>query len=266
MKYSVTCYPTPANKKKARDVCEAFAAGVERCGDRAYIYTEPPKKLERGAAVFYGVRPANAHLWEQAQREGRDWYYIDNAYFDADREKCFRVTKNAVQMSGPMLLPVAQMVFDRRFNGEIKPWRKDGEHIVICPQSDEFMRTVVGFQGDWAGIVMRQLKALTQRPLRLRRKDAKRALAEDLENAWALVTHMSAAAIEAAIAGVPVFCTGRCAASAVAMNHGLWSFARIEERPSGIDIRHVWAEGLARCQWTLTEMRRGDCWRALNAG
>jgi hypothetical protein len=99
VKHSVTCYPIPG-KAKALRLCEAFAAGVRAAGGDAHVCTEPPRELADGAAVFYGVRPAVAHLWEQAKREARDWYYIDNSYFDAARERQFRVTKNAIQHTG----------------------------------------------------------------------------------------------------------------------------------------------------------------------
>lgn len=55
------------------------------------------RSLAEGAAAFYGVRPAWRHLWEQARREGRTWYYLDNAWFDVARERYFRVGINAVQ-------------------------------------------------------------------------------------------------------------------------------------------------------------------------
>jgi hypothetical protein len=212
--------------------------------------------------VFYGVRPAVAHLWRQAKQQGRDWYYIDNAYLDAHRERCFRVTKNAVQVQGPFVLPVDH----EWLSGTIKvaPWRKRGDHIVVCPQSEEYMRVVAEWPGDWLAVVTQELRRLTARPLRIRKKGETRPLAEDLKDAWALVTHTSAAAIEAAIAGVPVFVTGPCAAACISMNQGLCSFKRIEERPAGPDIRATWLEGLVRLQWSVDEIRAGAAWRAWN--
>lgn len=263
MRPSVNCYPIPG-KGKASRLCEAFAAGAVRCGVRAYVWTAAPRTLDRGAAAFYGVKPVVAHLWHQAQREGRDWYYLDNSYFDADRERYFRVTKNAVQVSTAPWLGVG--ADDRPFPRPA-PWRQDGRHIIVCPQSDEFMRTVCGIpdgaQG-WVRRVTRELSQLTRRLLVVRWKTESRPFAVDLVDAWALVTHSSAAAVEAAMAGVPVFVTGACAASAVAMNPGTGTFSRVEERPAGFDARPAWAEGLKRSQWTLEQITRGDAWRSLN--
>ena len=127
--------------------------------------------LAPGACCFYGVRPSWARLWQQALAEGRDWYYVDNAFFDVDREQRFRVAKNCVQMS----------TFPARdyppFRGTIAPWRQDGEHIVVCAQSDEFMRTVIGYQEHWADTVCRTLRRYTTRPIVRTSKGSKASLA-----------------------------------------------------------------------------------------
>ena len=209
--------------------------------------------LEPGAAAFYGVRPSWARLWQQAIAEGRDWYYIDNAFFDLDREQRFRVAKNCVQLSS----------FRRRdyppFRGTIAPWRQDGEHIVVCAQSDEFMRTVIGYQEHWADTVCRTLRRYTTRPIVRTSKGSKASLARALLNAWALVAYSSAAANEALIAGVPVFALGVCAASQMALT----DLSRIES-PWLPDGRAQWAAAVAAHQWTLAELAQGHAWRAVN--
>lgn len=243
---SVICYAQP-DKAKSRRVLEAFAAG---CGGRMASTTAP--RLEPGDVAFYGVRPAWAHLWRQAQAEGRRVYYLDNAFFDADREVRFRVGVDLVQ----------QHRFPARdyplFGRPIADWRLAGRHIVVCPQSPEFMSTVERFGEPWAEWVTRRLKMRTDREIRVRRKGERRPLAEDLKGAHALVAHTSAAANEAILAGVPVFVTGLCAASSM----GCADLNMIEQ-PVFPDGREWWAAALVAHQWTLDEMRIGACWRML---
>lgn len=233
------CYPIPG-KPKARSVCEAFAAGFETVtGRRARIYVDPPRELAPGIAVFYGVRPAVAHLWEQARREGRDWIYIDNSLFDVCREGYFRCTKNAIQHTG------AGKSDGRRFARlmlHVKPMRDDGEATLICVQSDEFMRVVAG-EPDWLD---RQLERWKGQRVVVRRKQEKRPFLADLKYARRVVTWSSAAAVGALLEGVPAQCSPQCAAYGVADQD-----------------RERWASVLADNQWTLEEMRRGDAWRAL---
>lgn len=243
-------YPQPG-KPKARAVCDAFARG---CGGQ--MVPNIPRALLPGPAMFYGVRPAWLHLWQQAKAEGREWFYADNAYFDAGRERYFRVCRNRLQHDGSGESDGTRM---RALGITVRPWTNGGEHIVVCAQSDEFLRVVSGVDGGAAGWIARTLKAMpTRRPVIVREKRVGRPLAADLEGAWALVTHTSAAANEALIAGVPAFVTGECAASPMAAG----PLSQIEQprRPEG---RERWAGALCDRQWTLDEIRNGAAWRAL---
>lgn len=257
MSLSVVCYPTPG-KAKARRLLEAFAQGA---GGR--VAAAIPARLEDGAAAFYGVTAATKHLWHQARTEQRPRFYLDNAYFDAGREKYFRATCNALQAFE--LLPPAPERF-ARLGVAMQPWRRDGRHIVVCPQSDEFMRTCCNWAGGavaWLEEVLQTLNAHTDRPIVVRhwqrnKASAAASLGRELKGAWALVTHMSAAANEALVAGVPVFVTGLCAATPMASG----ALAQIE-KPLRPDGRLEWAAGLAGAQWTVEEMKIGRAWRAL---
>ena len=72
------------------------------------------------------------------------------------------------------------------------------------------------------------------------------------------MTCASNAAVEALLSGVPVFCTGPCAAYRM----GKPDVTEIET-PALPDDRERWARVLAANQWTLDEMADGTCWREL---
>lgn len=248
---TVIGYPQPG-KAKSRNVLQAFCAGA------GGAVVDHAKTVDAGAAAaFFGVVGIE-HLLRMA--ESGTWYYGDNAFFDSCRGDFFRFGRNCVQLSEP----VAPDHDRRRAQGiEVKPWTKNGAHIVIVEQSEHFLE-LVG-EKHWLLRVLGELKQVTDRPLRIRRwrrdKDkASRGLPEDLRGAWALVTHMSAAANEALLYGVPVFVSGRCAAAAMASG----PLSNIES-PRYPDGREDWAAGLAARQWTLDEMRTGMAWRLLSA-
>ncbi|MDZ4253986.1 MAG: hypothetical protein U1A72_15560 [Sulfuritalea sp.] len=233
---------------------EAFAEGA--CGE---VYTKPATVLEPGAAAFYGVVGIE-HLVRLAIAERRDWYYGDNAFFDCARGRYFRFARNAVQLAHTA--PPDHERY-RALGLEVKPWKRYGEHIVVVEQSEHFLG-LVGAR-HWLLRVLDEIVQHTDRPLRIRRwrRDKEKAAAllqGDLEGAWALVTHMSAAANEALLAGVPVFVSGLCAASPMASGE----LSEIE-KPRYPDGREEWAAGLAGQQWTLDEIKSGIAWRALNA-
>lgn len=85
-----------------------------------------------------------------------------------------------------------------------------------------------------------------------------RALAADLEDAYALVSFNSNSAVEAVIAGVPVF----------AFDEGsmVWSIANRSldalSSPAFPD-RKQWLSDICYAQWTPAEMRSGEAWHHL---
>lgn len=260
--------------KWSKQVCGAFAAGLN-------VKTVPPAPLLPGDVFMYGALRGLLPTLRQAQREGRTWFYADNGYFRAGKGEYayFRITRNALQHDGAGGLPRPWMRPHPRWAGmglAIRPWRKSGSHVIVCPPGRLFGATF-GFSADeWLACTLAALRRHTDRELRVRAKmswnDVKpmdiprpgkvavrEPLATDLKHAWALVTHSSNSAVEALLAGVPVFCTERCASGAMS----LADLAAIET-PRLDGDRERWVRVLACNQWTLGEMRSGLAWKMLN--
>lgn len=251
MSRSVVCYPQPG-KPKSRHILEAFAQG---CGGRlAETYQEGP-------AAFYGVVGIEA-LWRKA-RAG-SFYYLDNSYFDNTRWRHFRVGVNALQASGTERPDWSRYM---RLGVLVEPWRRGGRHVVVVEQSEHFMREVAEWPIEaWRAHVRREIAANTDRPVVVRpwsrdKAGRMKTLHEDLKDAWVLVTHSSSAANEAVLAGVPVICTGPCAARVM----GTDDFTKIESPHRALN-RIDWAAALAGQQWTIDELRDGTAWKHLAAG
>lgn len=244
-------YPTPG-KDKARLLLKAF------CGGAGGSVAPDLSRLRPGAAAFYGVVPATKPLYEQARDDGRDVVYLDNAYFDQTREVYFRATLNRLQHDGEGESD------GKRFDAlrlDIKPWRTTGSHIVICPQSDQFMRDVIEYPGNWLHDTLKALRQLTDRELRVRpwqgnKREWYRTLPDDLADCWALVTYSSASAVTAILSGVPAICTAEDTIARTMAG----TLAQIEAPPMP-DNRREWASIVADNQWTIDEMRSGLAWR-----
>lgn len=234
-------YPQPG-KARSREVLQAFAEGW------------------RGgmAAAFYGVVGLE-NEFARARASG-EWIYGDNSFTDLQRGRFFRFARNAFQVS---TLQQPDHARAKAQGVTVRPWQH-GRHIVIVEQSAHFLN-LCGAGADWLKRTLVELGKMTDRPLRIRpwRRDKGKAtmtLQADLQDAHALVTHMSAAAVEALLAGVPVFVTGPCAVTPMASG----SLSDIE-RPSYPDGREDWCAGLAGSHWTLQELRKGMAWRRLCA-
>lgn len=248
----LVAYPQPG-KAKSLAICGAFAKG---CGGR--VNCSSPILEPGAAACFFGVVGIE-HLLRLAIAEQREYWYGDNAFFDRGRGRYFRFARNCLQLH-----TIAEPAHGRlkALGVTVSPWKRDGGHIVVVEQSAHFM-SLVG-HNLWLLDVVSRLRHLTDRPLRIRRwsRDKAKAAAglrDDLRGAWALVTHMSAAANEALLAGVPVFVSGMCAALPMASG----DFSNIET-PRYPDGREDWAAGLAGQQWTMDELRNGTAWRTLS--
>lgn len=248
------CYPQPG-KARSRLVLEAFAKGS---GGR--LATWPAQRLEPQPAAFYGLVGIE-HLLREARRGKQDWFYGDNAFFDRCRGTFFRFARNEMQLSSQVKPDRARLA---AIGVRPRPWRHVGKHIVVVEQSAHFLGLCSSTT--WLTDVLARLRQHTDRPIRVRAWDRDKAkaaasLQADLEGCWALVTHMSAAATEALVTGVPVFVTGPCAASPMASG----ALADIES-PKYPEGREEWAAGLAARQWTLEEIAAGMAWRALQEG
>jgi len=239
----VTAYPV-LGKAKSRDICAAFIEGA-------------PKDAK--GSVFYGVDASNIQHWQRVSRSGEPYWYCDNTFFDKTRGTHFRIGRNCVQHDGQ------GQSKGERFKAltlEIKPWRATGEHIVICPQSDSFMREVAEYPGDWLSDVVRTMKLVSHRRFMVRNWDRNKltlqaTLARELVDAWMLVTYSSAAAIQALLAGVPVSAIGGAARWVGTDPLGI-------ETPFYPEDRERFFGVLADNQFSIEEMKSGVAWRALN--
>lgn len=240
-------YSVP-EEKTSPVISRAFADG---CGGTVWRIDS----LCPGPVAMFGS-PKRWTLLQQAIHEGREWFYMDHAYFG--RGRYYRITRNAYQHdgsgdAGPERFKV--------FNRPVQPWRKDGQHILICPNSPTYFGLFGMNVYEWAKQVCDVIAAHSRRPVRVRWKGDSTPIESDLEKCWAVVTFSSAAALDALIAGVPVFVLAEFAA---AYRFGLLDVSQIES-PAMPDGREPFLWNLAANQWTLDEIREGEAWRALTA-
>lgn len=221
--------PVPG-KAKSEMLCKAFIAGAP---------------WHAQALVFYGVKAGNYRDWQAALASGVDYYFIDNSYFDQVRGAQFRVTKNALQFTGTAQTDGARFA---ALGIELEPWIAGYEgYALLVEQSDDHMRyTLRGQDSGWFKHPP-QLHGAVCRPWSADKPTIQQTLADDLTGASLLVTHTSAAAVMAIIAGVPVQCAPECAAYGI-----------------NADNRLHRLQVLADHQFTLDEMKDGTAWRKLN--
>src|SRR5688572_1143272 len=149
---------------------------------------------------------------------------------------------------------------------EVRPWREDGEHILVLPQRG-IGPPGVAMPEHWPQYAVARLQARTKRRVVLRdhpgNAPATRPLQADLEKCWAAVTWGSGAALKAICAGVPVFSDfiawiGRRASLPLEKSD--------LEKPLMCDAaREAMLDRLAWAQHTVDEIGKGHPFRQLMA-
>ena len=245
---TLTVHPVEG-KEKARIICSAFARGAPAWAT---------------GHVFFGVNDSNLKYYTQCIKRGEPWFYVDNSYHDKVRGLYFRVTRNALQHSG---LGESDGARFKALNVPIKPWRTTpGREILVCPQSDSFMRTAARYPGDWTKDTLEKLRGfgvdmstVRVRPWNPDKIKLSLKLMDELNSGAIrlLVTHSSASAITAMLEGVPAISEAGAAHSIT----GPLTRESVENPPMPADRERL-ASVLADQQFTLEEMVRGKAWEA----
>jgi hypothetical protein len=160
----------------------------------------------------------------------------------------------------------------------LKPWRTQGNHILICLQRNGgwSMRGLDVIQ--WMNATILEIRKYSNRPivvrahpgdkkiggyLKINHKSASLStnvdLGEDLKNAWATVVYNSSPSVASIIEGVPAFLTDpqpQYSQSAAVANTDI---SRIED-PVMLD-RQAWIERLSMCHWKFDELKSGEAWK-----
>jgi hypothetical protein len=163
-----------------------------------------------------------------------------------------------------------------------KPWRTDGEHILVIGQvpGDASLRGTNITQ--WLLETCRTCVEICDRPVWVRPhplmhepdllclKDQLRAirnvridegpgsLAASLANAWATVTYSSGAGVESLFEGVPVI-----SVSPASPVYGVSDHAITDIVAPNLYDRSAWLNMIAACQWSASELHDGSVWDAI---
>jgi hypothetical protein len=142
-----------------------------------------------------------------------------------------------------------------RLDGELKPWRKSGRHIVVIDTLPDYWLLFSDLT--WVRNTVALLREFTDRPIIVRDKESKVPLYEEIKGAHCVVSHGSIAAVEAVVMGCPVFVAPMSAAALV----GKTVLADIENPI--YPERQPWLNSLAYCQFNERELVDGTLWRLL---
>lgn len=206
--------------------------------------------------IIGGLQFGSLDILHAVRAAGRPYVFVDRAYFGGGPgSNVLRVVPKAYQQHW-----IACRYADRwdALRIPLQPWRRSGRHILVVPPG-EAIRDLFGL-GDWTAETVEQLRQVTDRPIDVSIKGDPRPLSTRLHDCHCVVTWSSNVAVEAVVAGVPVF-AGRWSA-AVLMGYGLHELPAMIEAPR-MPYRVEWARSLAYGQFTLAEIADGTAYRTI---
>ena len=286
--------PNNSNPEKPL-ILDNFLAGVQASGDTAIAHRQM-SVLDCDVAFIQGFVHEHGksapHLQlrknavENQKNKGKRSLIVDsNLFLYADPGN----TKRYLRYSFDGVFPTTGFYFDtevdplrwqkisKNLNIELKPYRTQGNHILICCQRNGgwSMKGIPVQQ--WLDETISKVKVYTDRPivvrphpgdkkwrnyLKITQKNVSLStnhIRQDLQGAWATVLHNSSPAVASAIEGIPVFLTDPNPEFSQAAEVSNTNLKRLED-PKMFD-RQAWIEKLSMCHWNFEELRSGEAWQ-----
>lgn len=270
MNFSVIVYQI-RNHKRSSVLCHKVSKGLERAGFNVSLKFESDYCYpEADMAVFYGYCNNLIKIMEEYATS----IYIDLGYWErVGVQRYAGYHKLSVNGRHPTdYFQRYQHDNQRLHNIGIKPW-SFGDHIVVTGMSGKGAVAEGYKPQEWETNAISVLKEHTDRPIYYRPKpswlmsspiegsiyDKTHSLDEMLNGCHAVVCHHSNCAVEALIAGVPVFVIG-----GVARPMGLQDLKKIE-KPYYPGNRRQWLQDISYCQWTPDELETSIPWNHLKS-
>ena len=287
---SITNWQHSPPKKAAM---EDFTKGVLACGDRPIDFKDPNKRIEdldAGFILGYSRSPGSRlTLINSLIKKNIPRIYIDSDVFvDGKKEvKCYRYSVNGVYPSdGEYFLNFkhdpnkTQRILDIH-NIKMKPWRKNGDHILVLGQRTQGWNMIDKNGLAWIYEIIQKIKQHTNRPIVVRfhpgdstlniknrhklnlkfgseiRISNKEKLLDDLQNAWCCVGYNSTPNCASAIEGIPVYLDRP--EYSWAKDVGFTDLSQIEDPP--MPERDQWLHKIAHIHYTDDEIVNGFYWK-----
>ena len=249
----------------------------------ASYFNEFPRFINRNTIIdntalhiTWGLLRGSDFLLKKCINNKCNFLYIDHAYFNPGHKKPnpnYRLILNNFNATEIINRPENRLL---PHNIEIKPWNKNGNHILICPPTETSKYFFNCHK--WLENTLTELKKYTDRPIIIRLKPNETPvrlinnclypiknkkstteipLSEHLTNCHAVITYNSNISLDAILAGIPIVVPNLNAA------YPLSTQLQKIETPEYPENRYEWLKHLAYNQFTMEEIKSGCIWNIL---
>ncbi len=288
--------PMKNNNSEKPKILDNFIQGVNAAGDKG-ISHRTLSVIPCDVALIQGfVHPDGKDLphlrlrraaIDLQKRNGKRSLIVDsNLFLYKDQGN----TKTYLRYSFDGVFPTTGFYFDKDVDParwqkiskdlgiSLKPWRTNGNHILICLQRHGGW-SMGGLSAiDWLFNTIKLIKSNTSRPiivrthpgdkkikqiLKVKEKNVsmsvREKLTDDLQNAWATVVYNSSPSVASVIEGIPTFVTDPNPRQSQSFDVANFDLKNLEN-PIMPD-RQQWIEKLSMCHWNFDELKSGEAWK-----
>ncbi len=289
--------PPSNNNPEKPLILDNFLSGVRASGDIAVAHrgmnaVPCDVALIQGFVHEHGKSAPHLQLRQNAvalqKNNNKKSLIVDsNLFLYADPGN----TKTYLRYSFDGVFPTTGFYFDqdvdptrwnkisKDLNISLKPWRTNGDHILICLQRNGgwSMRGLSTLE--WLDKTIYQIRQYSRkRPIIVRAHpgdkkiksmltinyknvhlSTKERLIDDLRNAWATVVYNSSPSVASLIEGIPTFLTDPVPQHSQTYGVANTDLSNLEN--PGMPDRQAWIEKLSMCHWNFSELRSGEAWQ-----
>jgi hypothetical protein len=286
----------PGNKNPEKPlILENFIKGVNAAGDTGVLHVGMTAvscdvALVQGFVHEHGKDAPHLRLRKnvidlQKKNNNRSLIVDSNLFLYRDSGN----TRSYLRYSFDGVFPTTGFYFDtivdpsrwkkisNDLNIELRPWRTNGNHILICLQRNGGW-SMGGLSAiDWLNQTIQTIQAVSKRPIVVRTHPGDKkinsilkitqrnvvlsknqSLLDDFRNCWCTITYNSSPGVASAIEGIPTFVTDKNAKNSQAFAVANTDLNLIEN-PATPD-RQQWIERLSMSHWNFEELRSGEAW------
>jgi hypothetical protein len=292
MKLAIYLAAIPKNKNALKlEILQKFAEGATKAGDHVTLISDHTI-ISSDLAIMQGfvhhdVSSPHLQLRKRILDTNKNTLVIDSNLFQfANKE----LANYYLRYSLNGIFPTTGFYFDNiidpsrwrsisnRLNIQLKDYRTNGNHILICLQRVDGWSMCGTSVQQWLDNTVAEIRKYSNRPIIVRKHPGDRKqdnlrfpkdcilsnsvnLLEDLNNCWAMVTFNSSPGIAGLILGVPVFVT-----DIAPQRSQTWPICNTSlsliETPTLFD-RTAWLNRISQCHWNLDEVSSGQAWSFL---
>ena len=286
--------PNNSNLEKPQ-ILDYFCQGVIATGDSAIAHREM-SVLDCDVALIQGfvhddgkqlphLKLRKSVIDQQKKNNKRSLVVDSNLFLYVDKKNPLHY----LRYSFDGVFPTTGFYFDqdidparwnkisKDLNLNLKPWRRSGNHILLCLQRNGGWSMGGISSIDWMNKTINDIRKYSNRPivvrahpgdkkiksiLKINHKNVclstKENLVDDFRGAWATVVYNSSPSVASIIEGVPAFLTDSVPQHSQSFDVANTNISNIEN-PAILD-RQSWIEKLSMCHWNFNELRSGEAW------